>query len=93
MKKETPILQMYYGERGAHEKIQQSPKYWELLKRAISEDDVFRACLQEEQNFLDLYEKVLKGLSEAQCEEVAETYREGFRFGFLMALDVMGIFS
>lgn len=39
MEKLSPIMQMYYGQRGSYEKIPCTKEYFKLLEKVIENDD------------------------------------------------------
>lgn len=88
MRKNSAIMQMYYGERGQYDHIPYSDEARRLLDEFIKEDAQFRAHLSNFPDLLKLYEKVNDSIEALNCETEDNYYAEGFRFGFLMGLDV-----
>ncbi|MBE7085291.1 MAG: hypothetical protein E7368_04470 [Clostridiales bacterium] len=89
MKKLSPILQMYHGKRGTSDHILSSEEYARLLEIAEGYDNKFRKKIKDNDELLSLFDKVLDANADLSCESVDLHYVEGFRFGFLMAIDVL----
>ena len=89
MKKLSPILQMYHGKRGNCDRIHCSEEYSRLIGIAEKYDNEFRLKIKDNDDLLSLFDKVLDSNADLSCESVDLHYVEGFRFGFLMALDVL----
>lgn len=89
MKKYSAISEMYYGNRGSCGNINLNEEENESLTRLIDRENKFLEKIKNNKPVLDAYEK----LSDEQCEQNAlnneHFYKEGFKFGFLMALDVL----
>ena len=90
MEIESTILQMFHGVRGQSEHVTASKKYWQLLNEARKSDDAFREKLKISPDLIESYEKVIDDLNLMHCELLDNYYREGFRFGVLMGLDISG---
>ncbi len=82
----SAIMQMYYGERGNYELTPLSEVYRERLKAYVQNDAELCKALTHEQ--LELHKKTTESLEALHAEAVENNYLEGFRFGFLMGLDV-----
>jgi hypothetical protein len=83
----SAIMQMYYGERGNYELTPFSEAYRERLKTYVLNDEKFRKALPPD--LLELHKKTTASLEALHAESVENNYLEGFRFGFLMGLDVV----
>ena len=93
MEMKSPIAQIYYGENGLQELIPQSEKYKKALSEVVKKDEEIREKWKNNPEALKLYDEFVWAKGNMQCEEVENHFVEGFRFGFLMALDVMGKFA
>ena len=89
MKKLSPILQMFYGKRGNSDLVACTKEYSRLADIAGKFDQAFREKIKDNNELLSLFDKVLDSNADLHCESVDLHYVEGFRFGFLMALDVI----
>ena len=89
MKKLSPILQMYYGKRGDSDLIVCTKEYSRLADVLEKHDNAFREKIKDNEELLSLFDTVLDANADLHCESVDMHYVEGFRFGFLMALDVL----
>ena len=90
MKKYSAIKDMYYGNRGGHDTIK-------IENEAVVLDDI-NECenlllkkLSEKPEVLEIYKKLDNAIGELNCIENEHYYIEGFRFGFLMAMDIFNI--
>ena len=86
----SAILQMFYGERGDVECVEMTKELRAALGVLVETNEKMRGELQEKADVLALYEKVCGAFDETHALESECYYTEGFRFGFLMALDVLG---
>ena len=86
----SAILQMFYGERGDSQVVPMSDSVQKAAERLADWDDELSAKLKDFPEALSLYKKVCEAFDDEHVEAIDCYYREGFRFGFLMALDVMG---
>lgn len=89
MKKLSPILQMFYGKRGNSDLIACTDEYSRLAEIAGKYYNEFREKIKDNNELLSLFDKVLDSNADLHCESADLHYVEGFRFGFLMALDVL----
>ena len=89
MKNYSAISEMYYGNRGNAESITISKQEKESLRKLIEIENMFLKEIKDDKSLLEIYEK----MQNEQCNQSAlnyETaYKEGFRFGFLMAMDIL----
>ncbi len=90
MNKKSAIMQRYYGLRGHCETISCSPKYGELLDDVVKNDEEIRKKLAEFPDLLSLYEKTNSSIEALHLDTLDNYYLEGFRFGCLMGLDILG---
>ena len=89
MGRESTIYQMFYGFRGSQEEIRHSQEYFQLMKAFCDMEKAFSDAIQNHPELPALYEKVQDTLSQAHSEALYCHFEEGFRFGFLLALDIL----
>ena len=88
MKEKTPIMQMFYRERGDCQKIPLSNEYQKLLNIFLDLDKKFRKRIEKDTDLLELYNKVQEAFTAMELESAENHYLEGFRFGSLLTYDV-----
>ena len=91
MKKYSAIKDMYYGNRGVHDKFKIENEEKSVLDVIIEYEEVLLQKLSKEQDVLQIYKKLDSAISELTCIENEHYYIEGFKFGFLMAMDIFDI--
>ena len=91
MVKYSAIKDMYYGNRGVHDKFKIGNEEKSVLDVIIEYEEVLLQKLSKEQDVLQIYKKLDSAISELTCIENERYYIEGFRFGFLMAMDIFDI--
>ena len=90
MKDKSLIAQIFYKERGNYETIPQSEKYKKALQVLVEKDEEMRAQLKNLPDLLQIYNDVTWAEGDLNCKSVEDHFLEGFRVGFLLALDVVG---
>ncbi|MBQ8373997.1 MAG: hypothetical protein IJX98_00290 [Clostridia bacterium] len=93
MKHYSAILQMYNGQRGKFEDVPLHEDYLSILDSVIKEEKNLQTKLQGNQEALDLHVKITNLLDELDIVGKEAHFREGFRFGVLMGLDIAGFFD
>ena len=88
MKKYSAIKEMFYGNRGQNDTIQIEDEDVKVLDVIIECDDYLRDKLSSTPELLEKYKKFDDAVSELGLIENEHYFAEGFRFGFLMAMDV-----
>ena len=76
--------------RGHFETISFSPKYRELLDEVVKNGEEIRKKLTKFPDLLSLHEKTNSSIEALHLETLDNHYLEGFRFGALMGLDILG---
>ncbi len=89
MKNYSAISEMYYGNRGNNEVISMSEDERKSLDRLVDIENKFLEVIKDDKNLIDIYNKLSSEQSEQNAVSLEKVYKEGFRFGFLMALDVL----
>lgn len=89
MKNKSAILQMFNKERGHFEEIGTTAEISRLLDIVMDNDNELCEKLKPFPELIALYKKTNVSIESLHCEEGDNFYAEGFRFGFLMALDVL----
>ncbi len=89
MKNYSAISEMYYGNRGNAENITISKREKESLSKLIEIENVFLREISDNKTLLDVYEKLQNEQNNQSALNVETAYKEGFRFGFLMAMDIL----
>ena len=87
----SPIMQMFSGERGHEDQIKCSKEYMRLLEIAIGKEAAIKKRLAAMPDILKIYNETDDAIGEMHSKGADEYYSEGFRFGFVMALDVLGV--
>ena len=88
MKKYSAIKEMFYGNRGQNDTIQIEDEDVKVLDVIIECDDYLRDKLSSTPELLEKYKKFDDAVSELGLIENEHYFAEGFRIGFLMAMDV-----
>ena len=88
MKKYSAIREMFYGNRGQNDTIQIEDENVKVLDVIIECDDYLRDKLSITPELLEKYKKFDDAKSDLSSIENEHYFAEGFRFGFLMAIDV-----
>lgn len=91
---EKPILKLYYGRFCNIERVNvDSKKRDEYLDKLENADEKIRELLEKEETLLDLYKTAMDSLEGVYAEEMACYYREAFRSGVLLGMDIVGAFD
>ena len=85
----SAITELFYGALPKIETMKPSKAKLKILDTVIECDEKLTELFKENQEALVLYETFKLALDESAGEEAAAFYREGFRNGFRLALDVM----
>lgn len=85
----SAIEQIYHGNFGRMDMIPISAKQKQLLQKVIELDHDMTELIKENAEATELYETVVDAIEEYSAEAAWESYRSGFRNGFLLALDVL----
>ena len=88
MKKYSAIREMFYGNRGQNDTIQIEDEDVKVLDVITECDDYLRDKLSSTPELFEKYKKFDDAISELGLIENEHYFAEGFRFGFLMAIDV-----
>ncbi|MBR3804074.1 MAG: hypothetical protein IKJ14_01835 [Clostridia bacterium] len=89
MKNYSAISEMYYGNRGGGENLICSNNEKESLTKLVKIENEFIEKIREDKSLLNIYNTLSNEQSELTALTMESVYKEGFRFGFLMALDVL----
>lgn len=85
----SPILQMFYGERGNHDTIPFREEYASLLEKVAHYDNNLREKLKETPELLELYQQTTDAIDAMHSNAMDDYFSEGFRFGVLLGMDIM----
>jgi len=88
MQNKSAILQMLNGRRGYREFIKPSKEYLKSLNEAAKNETELLAKLSTFPELLELYKKTCDSADASNDELVDTYYIEGFKFGFLMGMEV-----
>ena len=91
MKKYSAIKDMYYGNRGGHETIKAKDEEMLALEVVNKNEELLLNKLSQKPDIIELYKKIDSAVGELVLIENEHNYIEGFRFGFLMAMDVFDV--
>ena len=89
MKNYSAISEMYYGNRGNAENITTSIQEKESLSKLIEIENSFLKAISNDETLLDVYKKLQDEQNNQSALNDETAYKEGFRFGFLMAMDIL----
>ena len=87
----SAINQMVFENRGECDYIEKNKEYNELLDKYVKIEEEFEETFLTSEAALYLYRKVIDALDFLNCEECHCYYREVFRFGVLIGLDIAGL--
>ena len=91
---EKPILKLYYGRFCNIETVNvHSKQRDEYLDKLDDADRKIRALLEKEETLLNLYKTAMDSLEGVCSEEMACYYRDAFRSGVLLGMDIVGAFD
>ncbi len=91
MKKYSAIKDMYYGNRGGHDIIKIKNEEVLVLDVINESEKLLIKKLSKKLEILEIYKKLDGAIGELTLIENEHYYKEGFRFGFLMAMDVFDL--
>ena len=85
----SAIREIFYGRFADIENLKPSEEQLKSLDVVIECDEKLTALFKDNQEVLDLFEKFKRALDDNAGAEAFAFYKEGFRNGFQIALDVM----
>ncbi|MGN1137327.1 MAG: DUF6809 family protein [Oscillospiraceae bacterium] len=85
----SAIEQMCSGLRGTYESVQPTDKQSEIMSKVCEADTKLTAMLKSNIEATELYNQFKNAIEEANSEECETFYKEGFRFGVLMGIDII----
>ena len=88
MKNYSAILEMYLGNRGSYDSIKPTKLEMDKLDKIVSLENEFIDKLGVNSELKVLYNNLDDKISELNVLSIENAFCEGFRFGFLMAIDV-----
>ena len=89
-----PIFELYYGRFCAMENIRACTKEYERhLDKLENADTKLRGLIEKDETLFGLYKTAMDALEGVCSEEMACNYREAFRAGVLLGMDIMGAFD
>ena len=86
----SAIEEMYRGERGSYDSVRSSEKALKNIEEVIKYDNDLREKLKENEELSKLFENFKEAIDEQGSIEAFDRFKEGFRFAFLLAIDVFG---
>lgn len=89
MKKQSMIMEIYYGDRGRFDQIPMTEEYRELLRVAEEEETRFLSALNETEELKKLFKKTKDSIEALWSNECDSHFCEGFRIGVLLGMDVL----
>lgn len=87
MKKQSAIKQVLNSLREIEASFKGSDEYYKLLDEVIKNENALLKKL-ESGDLIEQYEKTKESIGFMNCELIDNYYADGFRFGFLLALDI-----
>ncbi len=91
MKNYSAIKDMFYGNRGKHDSIKIKNEEISVLDIINESEELLIKKLNEQPELLKIYKKLDNAISKLSLIEIEHYYIEGFKFGFLMAIDIFDI--
>ncbi|MBO5888701.1 MAG: hypothetical protein J6Q58_01000 [Clostridia bacterium] len=91
MKKYSAIKDMFYGNRGMYDTIKIENIEGIDLEVINKNEKLLLEKLSQNAEVIEIYKKLDSAISELTLIENEHYYIEGFRFGFLMAMDIFDI--
>lgn len=88
MKNYSAILEMHLGNRGSYDSIKPTKLEMDKLEKIVSLENEFIDKLGVNSELKVLYNNLDDKISELNVLSIENAFCEGFRFGFLMAIDV-----
>ncbi len=85
------IAQMFFEGRGMGESLELTKEYHRMLDVYIDLEEKFEKEFLKTKEASERYREVANSIHFLNCEECYCFYREGFRFGVLMGLDIAGL--
>lgn len=82
------IDEMCFGLRGTYESVRTSEKYFRLMDKVCKADNKLIEKLKDDEDAAKLYEQFKDAIEEASSEESKTFYKEGFRFGVLLGIEI-----
>lgn len=84
----SAIEQMRYGLRGTYESVKVTKRYTSIMGKVCDADEALTKLLKAGSEEDRLYRQFKEHIDEAAFEECESYYKEGFRFGVLLGLDI-----
>ena len=84
----SAIEQMCYGLRGTYESVKVTKRYTSIMGKVCDADEALTKLLKAGSEEDRLYRQFKEHIDEAACVECESYYKEGFRFGVLLGLDI-----
>ena len=91
MKNYSAIKEMFYGNRGGHDSIKIGKEELSILGVINEREELLLEKLSQKPEIIEIYKKLDCSIGELNSIENERFYIEGFRFGFLMAMDILDI--
>ena len=91
MKKYSAIKDMYYGNRGGHDTIKIKKEELLVLDVINESEELLLKNLSQTPELLEVYKKLDSAIGELALIENEYHYVEGFKFGFLIAMDIFNV--
>lgn len=85
----SAIEQMCSGLRGTYESVQPTDKQSEIMSKVCETDNKLTELLKDDKEATELFNQFKDAIDEANSEECETFYKEGFRFGVLMGIDIL----
>ena len=85
----SAISEMFYGNRGAFDNINLKSNNDNLLNSISENEKIVCNKLKEDQKSFQAYLILEELLNDLHLFEIETVYKEAFRFGFLMAVDLL----
>ena len=89
MENYSAIKEMFYGNRGNYDSIKLSIEGKNALDKVVETEESFIKMLNDKPQIIEAYKNLNARINEMNATNFEDAYIEGFRFGFLMALDIL----
>ena len=89
MEHKSPIMQMNYQERGSRRELPVTKECHKCLEIAVAAEKKLLDTISDRPDIRKLYEAANDAIEDLHSQQLDDCYAEAFRFGFLLALDVV----
>lgn len=85
----SAIEKLFHGQLGNFEFVNRSEKEESDLDEVVKNDKKLMEIIKDNHEAMDIFMQLKEAIEKCDCDELLRFYKEGFRNGFLLALDVL----